>query len=259
MRVSISLTSQSTGRSHRLKDARFPQFSGAALKEGAARKSVPPRAASGGRSAILDPMLDLPVAGLRHQDEGVHDMAHNNLTLVAQLSGLRILVLANRLGCDTELAHAVHDRLAAKLAGMIEAQRRILAAYRALAAARGIEDEEDAFYDLHHYQTAWYETWLIEAIALLDDYLVDELTNEYFNFHSGRWHHRDGEVPIAVPVPADKLCGLAEIIAGIEDISGARFSVDNVYYSEAEAEAAWWESTGANPDEVFALLEAGRS
>jgi hypothetical protein len=173
--------------------------------------------------------------------------------LVAQLSGLRILVLANRLGCDTELARTVHDRLAAKLAEMIEAQRNILAADRAHVAACGTVDEEDAFYDLYHYQTAYYETWLAEQTALLDDYLVDDLTHEYFDFRTGEWSNREGEVPIAVPVPADKLCGLAKIIAEIEDISGARFSVENVYYSEAEAEGAWWESTGANPDEVFAL------
>ncbi|MBX3532712.1 MAG: hypothetical protein KF849_19105 [Rhizobiaceae bacterium] len=185
-------------------------------------------------------------------------MAHNNHMLVAQLSSLRIRVLANRLGCDTELARTVHDRLAAKLAEMIVAQSRILAADRVLAAACGTEDEQDAFFDLHHDQTAWYETWLIEPVALLDDYLVDDLTNEYFDFRTGDWHHRDGEVPIAVPVPAEKLCGLARIIAEIEDISGARFSVDNVYYSEAEAEAAWWESTGQEPDEFFAMKEAGR-
>lgn len=184
-------------------------------------------------------------------------MAHNNLMLVAQLSGLRILVLANRLGCDTQLARTVHDRLAAKLREMIEARRKILAADRELAVVRGTADEEDAFYDLHHCQTAWYETWLIETVALLDDYRVDDLTSEYFDFRTGEWHNRDGEVPIALPVPAEKLCGLAEIIAEVEDISGARFSVENVYYSEAEAEAAWWESTGANPDEVFAL--PGRS
>jgi hypothetical protein len=180
-------------------------------------------------------------------------MAHNTLTLVAQLSGLRILVLANRLGFDSEFARTVHDSLAAKLAEMIQAQRNILAAHRARVAARGTVDEVDAFYDLHHYQTAWYKTWLIEAIALRDDYLVDDLTNEYFDFNTGEWHHRDGEVPIAVPVPANKLCGLAAIIAEVEDISGVRFSVENVYYSEAQAEAAWWESTGANPDEVFAI------
>ncbi|MRX36904.1 hypothetical protein [Aminobacter sp. MDW-2] len=184
-------------------------------------------------------------------------MAHNTLMRIAQLSGLRITVLANRLGCDTDLARQVHDTLAVTLARMIEAQRRILAAERALVVARGTADEEDAFYDLHHYQTAWYETWLIERIALLDDYLVDDLTNEYFDLGTGEWHNRDGAVPIAVPVPAAKLCGLAEIIAEIEEISGARFSVENVYYSEAEAEAAWWESTGANPDEVFAI--PGRS
>lgn len=186
-------------------------------------------------------------------------MAHNTLMLVAQLAGLRILVLANRLGCDTELARTVHDTLAAKVAKMIEAQRRILAADRARVAARGTDDEGDAFYDLHHYQTAWYETWLIEPIALLDDYLVDDLTREYFDFRTGEWHHRDGEVPIAVPVPAEKLCGLAKIIAEIEDISGARFSVDNVYYSEAEAEAAWWENIGEDQDTFFATKETGHS
>ncbi len=183
-------------------------------------------------------------------------MAHNTLMLFAQLSGLWIRVLASRLGCDTELARTVHDTVAAKLARMIDAQRKILAADRTLVAARGTSDEEDAFYDLHHYQMAYYETWLIEPVALLDDYLVDDLTHEYFNFHTGEWHHRDSEIPIAVPVPAGKLCGLSRIIAEIEDVSGARFSVENVYYSEAEAEAAWWASTGANPDEVLAMTEA---
>lgn len=185
-------------------------------------------------------------------------MAHNTLMLIAQLSGLRINVLANRLGCDTELARIVHDTLAAKLAKMIAAQRRILAAERARVAARGTEDEADAFYDLHHYQTAWYETWLVEPIALLDDYLVDDLTNEYFHFYTGEWHHRDGEVPIAVPVPTEKLCGLDTIITEIEDVTGSRFSVANVYYSEAEAEAAWWKSTGSNPDVIFGIEAAGR-
>lgn len=183
-------------------------------------------------------------------------MAHNTLMLIAQLSGLRITVLANRLGCDTDLARQVHDTLAVTLAEIIEAQRRILAADRTLAAARGTEDEEDAFYDLHHYRTAFYEAWLIEPVALLDDYLVDAFTNEYFDFRSGGWRHRDTDAPFAVPVPADRLSGLAAIIAEIEDISGARFSVENVYYSETEAEAAWWESTGASQDEVFSVMGA---
>lgn len=185
-------------------------------------------------------------------------MAHDTLKLVAQLSGLRINVLANRLGCDTELARTAHDTLAAKLATMIDAQRKILAADQARVAARGTEDEQDAFFDLHHYQTAWYETWLVEPIALLDAYQVDDLTNEYFDFRTRDWHRRDGEVPIAVPVPAEKLCGLAPVIAEIEDVTGARFSVENVYYGEAEAEAAWWESTDASPDVIFGLEEARR-
>lgn len=185
-------------------------------------------------------------------------MAHNTLMLVAQLAGLRIHVLANRLGCDTDLARTIHDKLATTLADMIEDQRKILAAERAHATARGTSDEEDAFFDLHHYRSAYFETWLMETVALLDDYLVDDLTNEYFNFRTGDWHHRDGEVPIAVPVHAEKLCGLVRIIAEIEDISGTRFTVENVYYSETAAEAAWWENTGQEPDEFLAMKVAGR-
>ena len=55
-------------------------------------------------------------------------MAHNTLMLVAQLAGLRIHVLANRLGCDPDLARSIHDKLASVLASMIEDQRKILTA-----------------------------------------------------------------------------------------------------------------------------------
>jgi hypothetical protein len=177
--------------------------------------------------------------------------------LIAQLSGLRVLVLANRLGCDTELARTVHDTLAAKLANMIDAQRRILAADRALTTARGTADEEDAFYDLHHYQMAYYETWLVEPVALLDDYLVDDLTHEYYDFRTGDWYHRDSEAPFSIPIPLEKLCGLGEIIAKVEDVSGARFTVERVCYSEPEAEAAWWATTGNDPATVFEMKAGG--
>lgn len=184
-------------------------------------------------------------------------MAYNTLMLIAQLSGLRINVLANRLGCDTDLARGVHTRLAKVLAAMIEDQRRILTAEGVCAMARGMVDEDDAFFDLHHYQSAFYEKWLVEPVALLDDYLVDELTREYFDFRERRWYFCDGVLPILEPVEADKLCGLAGIIAEIEDITGARFSVDHVYYSEAEAEAAWWERTGHDPDTFFGTGNTG--
>lgn len=183
-------------------------------------------------------------------------MAHNTLMLVAQLAGLRIHVLANRLACDTELARKVHDKLAAKLAAKIDDQRNILAAERGLAAAHGTETKEHAFFDLHHYQTAYFETWMVETITLLDDYLVDDLTHANFDLRTGRWHHHDGEVPISIPVPAEKLCGLAAIIARVEDISGARFSVERVCYSEEKAETAWWDITGNVPDIVFEVNTA---
>lgn len=56
--VCITMTAHSTGRGPRLKVERSPQFS--ASPRGAITKSVPLPAASGGRSAILDPMPDWP-------------------------------------------------------------------------------------------------------------------------------------------------------------------------------------------------------
>lgn len=178
-------------------------------------------------------------------------MAYDTLMLIAQLSGLRINVLANRLGCDSDLARGVHTTLAGILAAMIEDQRRILAAEGVRAMSRGTADEEDAFYDLHHYQSAYHEKWLVEPVALLDDYLVDDFTREYYDFREQRWYFCDGVLPIVEPVAPEKLCGLAGVVAEIEDISGARFTTDHVYYSEAEAEAAWWASTGNDPEVVF--------
>lgn len=185
-------------------------------------------------------------------------MAYDTLMLIAQLSGLRINVLANRLGCDSDLARGVHTTLAGILAAMIEDQRRILAAEGVRAMSRGTADEEDAFYDLHHYQSAYHEKWLVEPVALLDDYLVDDFTREYYDFREQRWYFCDGVLPIVEPVASEKLCGLAGVVAEIEDISGARFTTDHVYYSEAEAEAAWWASTGNDPETVFGKDKIGR-
>lgn len=183
-------------------------------------------------------------------------MAHNTLMQIADLSGFRVLVLANRLGCDNDIARQVHDKLAGVLAGMIEAQRNILAAERVLAAARGTSGEEDAFYELHHYHTSYYETWLDEAVALLDAYLVDDSTNEFFNFKTGCWNHWDHEVPFIVPVPADMLCGLAKIITQIEDAYGISFTIRHVCYSEAEAEGIWWKTIGKDLDAEFGMKQA---
>lgn len=183
-------------------------------------------------------------------------MAYTDLYLYAQLSGLRVLVLANRLGCDNDIARGAHDKLATVLAGMIADQRKILDANRAYASARGTSDEQDSFCDLHYCRTAFIEKWLEQPVALLDDHLVDDFTREYFDFRVGRWFFCDDVLPIVVAVDDDTLCGLAEIIAEIEDISGINLTVEHVYYSEAEAEAAWYESTGEAPDVLLGMEEA---
>lgn len=179
-------------------------------------------------------------------------MTHSALDRIVQLSGFRILVLANRFGCDSLRARKVHDRLAAVLAEMIADTRNITAAERTVATTVGEYEKDEERLELYYYQSRFEEKWLTEAVPLLDDYIIDDATGEYFDIPAGRWFFREGDMPIIVPVPADALCGLATIIAEIEDATGTSFRVDNVYYTEAEAEAAWWETTGADPQVIFA-------
>lgn len=179
-------------------------------------------------------------------------MACDTLMLIAQLSGLRINVLANQLGCDTDLARGVHRKLANTLTAMIEDQRRIFAAERVLATARGAADEEDAFYDLYHYQTAYYEKWLVEIVILLNDYLVDD------SRASISTSARRAGISATVSSPSScrwrpRSCAASSALSP----TGARFCVDQVYYSEEEAEAAWWESTGHDPETFFAANDTG--
>ena len=94
-------------------------------------------------------------------------MAYDTIMLIAQLSGLRVNVLANRLACESDLARSVHDKLASTLAAMIEDQRKIRKAESNAVMARGTLDQDDARLDLYDYQVAYHDRWLAETIDLL--------------------------------------------------------------------------------------------
>jgi len=53
-----------------------------------------------------------------------------NLTLAATLSGFRLIVLANRFGCDTDLSRELHDRLVEGLEAATARVRTIMALER---------------------------------------------------------------------------------------------------------------------------------
>jgi hypothetical protein len=83
------------------------------------------------------------------------------LALYANASGLRILVLANRLGCKTDRERALHDWVATDLARFITFTRSALVAERAFLTNTDptkIDDLGEDFYNFrYNYENHWRE------------------------------------------------------------------------------------------------------
>jgi hypothetical protein len=113
------------------------------------------------------------------QRQGDHIMTDiNSIMLFAQLSGFRILVLADRLGCESEFSRELHDRLIEGLEAAIDRLHAIMSLERQLTAG----DDEYAAYHL----AAEWEIFSRFTIELLDDIDIDHDTHEY-RVNGGRW------------------------------------------------------------------------
>jgi hypothetical protein len=128
-----------------------------------------------------------------------------NLMLYAKLSGCRLVVLANRFGCDNDFSRELHDRLIegleaaiARILVIMELERSVLAGEDEFAAYR-LEGEIEIFNRL--------------SINLLDELETDCDTHEC-RINGGSWINAltadCGGVDIAYP----KLVGLTEAELG---------------------------------------------
>jgi hypothetical protein len=101
-----------------------------------------------------------------------------NLTLYAKLAGFRLVVLANRFGCDSEFSPKLHNRLVEGLEAAIGRMRTIMALERSVLTG----EDEFAEYQLEG------ETEICGrfTINLLDDLEIDFDTHEY-RINGGDW------------------------------------------------------------------------
>lgn len=93
-----------------------------------------------------------------------------NLMLPTKLSGFRLVVLANRFGCDTSFSRALHDRLMEGLDAARARIRTIMALERSVLAG----DDDYAAYRL----AGEYEIFGRFSINLLDELEIDLDTHE---------------------------------------------------------------------------------
>lgn len=117
-----------------------------------------------------------------------------NLMLYTKLTGFRLVVLANRFGCDTEFSRELHDRLAEGLEAAIAQIQTIMALERSLLA----DNDEFATYQLE----GTVEIFGSFTINMLDELEIDYETHEY-RINGGGWMNAltadDNEVEVNYP------------------------------------------------------------
>lgn len=157
---------------------------------------------------------------------------HQTLLLYTKLAGFRLVVLANRFGCDSEFSRELHDRIIEGLEAAIGRVRIIMALERSVLAG----DDEFAAYQLEGECDIFGRF----SINLLDDLEFDFDTHEY-RINGGDWVNAltadytgvDIDYPDLVPLTDDELGSLAPIIKDIERETG-------IDIQAARAVHAWW-------------------
>lgn len=142
-----------------------------------------------------------------------------NLILYSKLAGFRLVVLANRFGCDTDFSRKLHDRLIEGLEAAIARIQMMMALERRVLTGK----DEIAEYQLQG-ETEIFGRF---TINLLDDLEIDFDTHE-FRINGSEWINAltadDGGVDIAYPelvaLPEKQLSSLAPIVKEITQETG---------------------------------------
>ena len=166
--------------------------------------------------------------------------AFNYLELYADFSGVRIMVLANRLACDNALSRSAHDTLIGKLDHLIAVARSAMALERKLAlnpTSPEACDHSEALWGLgQHIIDDYLDD--PDGIDLLHcDIHVDWATKEWYDRRTGQWNFLDGFAPPRIEIGDDRLNGLCAILQQIGAKTGIRFNTYATGLSDLDAEA----------------------
>lgn len=153
-----------------------------------------------------------------------------NLMLYTRLSGFRLVVLANRFGCETDFTRALHDRLLEGLEAGIDRVRTIMALERSVFAG----EDEFAAYRLEG-ETEIFGRF---TITLLDDLEIDFDAHEN-RINGGDWIVAlttdltgvDIDYPELVALTVDELGSLAPIIKDIMRETGIAVNASRVGFT----------------------------
>ncbi len=152
------------------------------------------------------------------------------LMLMVKLSGFKLLVRANRLGCDTDLARDAHDILIAHIDEFREDLDRVLALWSEFLAERDADKADDAAYALRDMRIRVEHFWL----------------HNHHPYNVGGWRHPDetGDYRLADEFDYElfaarhwvrklagrDLCGLQPILDQLAEETGLNIPAVVIYY-----------------------------
>ncbi|WLS01393.1 hypothetical protein [Shinella sumterensis] len=170
------------------------------------------------------------------------------LMLMVKLSGFKLIVRANRLGCDTEFAREAHDILIAHLDEFREDLDRLIALWNELLAEQDPDGADYAAYDLRDLRIRVEHFWL----------------HNHHPYNVGGWRHADdaGSYRIAdehdyelfgahhwVRDLADnELCGLRPILDQLAEETGLNIPAVVIYFRPDPDRPAARPMTPFDPD-----------
>lgn len=137
------------------------------------------------------------------------------IMMMVKLAGFKLLVRANRLGCDSEIARDVHDRLIDFLDEFGEDLKQVIACERKMLAERDPHKADDIAYELRDRRIEIEHFWL-------------ENSHPYV---LGGWHNADADPAVLLPDACDyELFGCPHWVRalGDQDLSGLRPILDQL-------------------------------
>lgn len=150
------------------------------------------------------------------------------LNLIVKLAGFRLLVRANRFGCDSDLARLAHDNVVDVLRVVSERLSNHIDQICDVFRETDPGEREELLYHLEQCDRALERDWF--DICPVGGWQPTSEDGSFTNPVTGQADIAVSRAPVAIAVNPDRLCRLPDILEEIADECAIRFDMEIVFY-----------------------------
>ncbi len=155
------------------------------------------------------------------------------LRLIVKIAGLRLLVRANRFGCDNDLARHAHDSVLEMLEIVGDRFREHLYQIYGVAREADPREREELLYHFVQCDRALERHWF--EVMPVGGWNPTGKDGGFINPVTRRMEFAGRSSPVGIPIPPQRLCGLPKILDEIADECSLQFALEIVFYRPWEA------------------------